>query len=107
LLDAFWVVTKQRFYGVNAVDFFQLTHDLALGLRDPPLLGAGAAPDFGGPLRCLLGLEGLPASLAGAALPDFPDADARPPLFAFAQQRLLQFATFAHSAFLAAASLGR
>ncbi|MNP08761.1 hypothetical protein D3C76_1008420 [compost metagenome] len=54
LLDPLGVVLQQRLHGVYAVDLFQLTHDLLLLLR--------GAPDFGGPLRCLVGLpDGLPA----------------------------------------------
>ncbi|MNN64032.1 hypothetical protein D3C81_1794510 [compost metagenome] len=53
LLDPLRMVLQQRLHGMHTVDFFQLTHDLFLLLR--------GAPDFGGPLRCLVGLpEGLP-----------------------------------------------
>ncbi|MNE37023.1 hypothetical protein D3C80_1308610 [compost metagenome] len=58
LLDPLGVMTQQGFHGMYAVDLFQLTHDLALGLRD-------AEPAFGGPLRCLLGFSDLPDLAAG------------------------------------------
>src|SRR5690606_31718061 len=104
LLDAFRVVTQQCFYSVHAVDLFQITHDLALGFRAPPLL-AGAEPAFGGPLRCLLGL--LPGALSGADRPVFPPDAALPPLFASDSNACFNSRLLRSSAFFAAASLGR
>ncbi|MNY24922.1 hypothetical protein D3C86_1586670 [compost metagenome] len=107
LLDAFRVVTQQRFYSMYAVDLFQLTHGLALGLRAPPLL-AGAEPAFGGPLRCLLGLAGLPpTALSGVDRLVFPPDAALPPLFAPASNACFISRLLRTSAFFAAASLGR
>ncbi|MNP76987.1 hypothetical protein D3C76_1743250 [compost metagenome] len=84
-------MTQQGFYGVNAVDFFQLTHDLALGLRDPE-------PAFGGPLRCLLGFsDDLPPLEAG-----LPLACLASDISAFFISRLLRT-----SAFFAAACEGK
>ncbi|MNY12442.1 hypothetical protein D3C86_1455230 [compost metagenome] len=108
LLDAFRVVTQQRFYRMHAVDLFQLTHDLALGLRTPPLLAAGAEPALGGPLRCLLGLAGLPpGAWSGADRPVFPPDAALPPLFASDSNACFSSRLLRNSAFFAAASLGR
>ena len=107
LLHAFRVVTQQRFYSMYAVDLFQLTHGLALGLRAPPLL-AGAEPAFGGPLRCLLGLAGLPpTALSGVDRLVFPPDAALPPLFAPASNACFISRLLRTSAFFAAASLGR
>src|SRR5690606_3588855 len=107
LLDPLRVMTQQRFYGMHAVDFFQLTHDLALGLRTPPLFAAGAEPAFGGPLRCLPDLAGLSEPLgAEPELLDFPD-DALLPPFASANNACFNSRLLRTSAFFAAASLGR
>src|SRR5207244_1947132 len=99
------VVTQQRFHGMYTVDFFQRTHDLALGLRAPPLFAAGAEPDLGGPLRCLLGFPDVPAG-AESLLCDFPD-DALLPPFASASKAFFISRLLRTSAFFAAASLGR
>ncbi len=104
VLDAFRMVTKQSFYGVHAVDFFQLTHDLALGLRAPLLFAAGAEPVFDGPLRCLL--AGLSDEGAEPDLSDFPDDVLLPP-FASAKSAFFSSRLLRTSAFFAAASPGR
>src|SRR5690606_33095382 len=106
LLDSLGVMTQQRFYGMHAVDFFQLTHDLALGLRTPPLFAAGAEPAFGGPLRCLPDFAGLPEPPGAEPLEaepellDFPDGALLPP-FASANKACFNSRLLRTSAFFA------
>ena len=73
LLDALGMMAQQRFHGVQAIDLFQLTHDLALRFLGPPL----EAGDFSAGLPADFGLDAPDLDLLPPALSALP---LRPPV---------------------------